>query len=184
MKLSRNFVLPYLEYDYVSNAVRVAIGAVNLPLYDAESTNAMIYGGLGFSYAAQLVRAFDEGGLTIDPYGAINDSWAPPSWKRNCSADHRSPFPEIPALQAAHAAFQRALANGTRPARRLMADYTEEQVFFIAACFTLCQLEESALGFYGGHCNRAVKNFAPFAEAFACRNGSKMNPDDSCPYFN
>ncbi|KAH9380587.1 hypothetical protein HPB48_020367 [Haemaphysalis longicornis] len=183
MKLARNFVLPYFEYDYVSNAVRVAIGAVDIPLYAAGSTAAVLYGGLGFSYATQLVKAFDEGGLTVDPHGAINDSWSPPSWKRKCSTDHRSPFPEIPALQVAHAAFRRALANDSRAPKRLMEDYTEEQVFFIMTCFTLCQLERSAERFYGGDCNRAVRNFAPFAEAFACPDGSKMNPNSRCPYF-
>ncbi|KAH9380275.1 hypothetical protein HPB48_018181 [Haemaphysalis longicornis] len=116
MKLARNFVLPYFEYDYVSNAVRVAIGAVEIPLYAEGSTHATFYGGLGFSYAAQLVRAFDEGGLTIDPHGAINDSWAPPSWKRNCSNDRRSPFPEIPAIQVAHARFyMRSLTSPNQP---------------------------------------------------------------------
>ncbi|KAH9380274.1 hypothetical protein HPB48_018182 [Haemaphysalis longicornis] len=183
MKLARNFVLPYFEYDYVSNAVRVAIGAVDIPLYAEGSTQAMVYGGLGFSYAAQLVKAFDEGGLTIDPHGAINVSWAPPSWKRNCSNDRRSPFPEIPAIQVAHAAFLQALANESQPAKRLMEDYTEEQVFFIVACFTLCQVERTAEGSYGGDCNRAVKNFAPFAEAFACRDGSSMKPTNRCLYF-
>ncbi|XP_077531035.1 neprilysin-2-like [Haemaphysalis longicornis] len=183
MKLARNFVLPYFEYDYVSNAVRVAIGAVDIPLYAEGSTHATFYGGLGFSYAAQLVRAFDEGGLTIDPHGAINVSWALPSWKRNCSNDRRSPFPEIPAIQVAHAAFLQALANGSQPAKCLMEDYTEEQVFFIVACFTLCQVERNAEGSYGGDCNRAVKNFAPFAEAFACRDGSSMKPTNRCLYF-
>ncbi|KAH9369369.1 hypothetical protein HPB48_022460 [Haemaphysalis longicornis] len=77
----------------------------------------MTYGGLGFSYASQLVRAFDDGGMAVDANGSITaDSWASPSWKRGSLAkldclkpDFNTPFREIPAIEIAHSAFRRAI---------------------------------------------------------------------------
>ncbi|XP_077531062.1 neprilysin-2-like [Haemaphysalis longicornis] len=188
MAMARNFVLPYFDYDYISNHVRLALGTVAAPLYRAGSTYAMLYGGIGFSYAAQLVRAFDEGGLTISPDGRINASWVPAAWhtghaKKSKCTSPLSPFPEIPALQISHAAFQRAVANLSEPPKPLMLDYSEEQVFFIAACFTLCDVEKNRYGTYSGRCNKMVQNVPAFAAAFSCLDGSKMKPARPCPYF-
>ncbi|XP_077531267.1 endothelin-converting enzyme 1-like [Haemaphysalis longicornis] len=161
------------------------------PLYDAYGTASMAYGGLGFSYAAQLVRAFKDGGWAVDTDGNIAaDSWAPPSWKQGSQTklqclkpDFDSPFPEIPAIEIAHAAFRHALGNDSALSRRVTLDYTEEQVFFITACFTLCSIPSLAGRFFGGDCNKAARNYAPIAEAFHCRDGASMKPKTPCSYF-
>ncbi|KAH6926329.1 hypothetical protein HPB50_017113 [Hyalomma asiaticum] len=58
-----NYALPYFDYDYIENAVGVAMGAVNFPLFYRRGTKAMFYGGFGFSAAFQLVKALDKEGI-------------------------------------------------------------------------------------------------------------------------
>ncbi|KAH6927798.1 hypothetical protein HPB50_008632 [Hyalomma asiaticum] len=99
------------------------------------------------------------------------------------------PFPEIPALEASYAAFQRQLelkgddVEQDNRQRRIMSTFTEQQVFFITACFTLCRLPKTIKS-YGGDCNKAAMHFKPYAAAFKCKLGSRMNPLVKCPYFN
>ncbi|KAH7941316.1 hypothetical protein HPB49_012173 [Dermacentor silvarum] len=61
-------------------------------------------------------------------------------------------------------------------------DLTEEKVFFITACLPSCAVTP-ADNLYGGDCNKAVMNFAPFAEAFGCPVGSNMNPATKCTFY-
>ncbi|KAL1419533.1 hypothetical protein MTO96_025277 [Rhipicephalus appendiculatus] len=63
-----------------------------------------------------------------------------------------------------------------------IADLTEEKVFFITACLSTCA-KTPAENFYGGDCNKAMMNFAPFAKAFNCPKGSKMKPATQCSFY-
>ncbi|KAK8759722.1 hypothetical protein V5799_002650 [Amblyomma americanum] len=152
-----NYVLPYFDYDYLQNRVLISVAALHGVLKAVQATPAVLYGGLGFSFARQLLRALDSGGLKIDPEGnVLPDTWASP--QAACVAPaYDSPFPEIPALEATHAAFQHQRRrkpkdpndDDTNDAaqdllhRRIMSEYTEQQVFFITACFTLCRLPKT-----------------------------------------
>ncbi|KAL1484945.1 hypothetical protein MTO96_032271 [Rhipicephalus appendiculatus] len=60
LSYSVNYALPYLSYDAASSSVKVAVGAVTEPLYYADGTRAMSYGGLGFSMALQLVAGLGQ----------------------------------------------------------------------------------------------------------------------------
>ncbi|KAH6926331.1 hypothetical protein HPB50_017115 [Hyalomma asiaticum] len=64
-----NYALPYFDYDYIENAVGVAMGAVNFPLFYRRGTKAMFYGGFGFSAAFQLAKALDKEGIQWDSRG-------------------------------------------------------------------------------------------------------------------
>ncbi|KAH7931871.1 hypothetical protein HPB52_025186 [Rhipicephalus sanguineus] len=64
----------------------------------------------------------------------------------------------------------------------LSEELTEEKVFFITACLSTCATTP-ADNLYGGDCNKAVMNFAPFAKAFGCPVGSKMNPANKCSFY-
>ncbi|XP_065282411.1 endothelin-converting enzyme 1-like isoform X3 [Dermacentor albipictus] len=197
LSLPRNYVLPYFDYDYLQNRVLVSVAALHGALRMVQATPAVLYGGLGFSYARQLLRALYSGGLKIDAVGNIvPDTWASPRWmqvKREraaCMAPaYDGPFPEIPALEVSHAAFQHQLelksgdAEQDNRHRRIMSTFTEQQVFFITACFTLCRLPRTIKSF-GGDCNKAAMHFEPYAAAFKCKPGSKLNPLVKCPYFN
>ncbi|XP_037502791.1 neprilysin-1-like [Rhipicephalus sanguineus] len=82
-------------------------------------------------------------------------------------------------MEVAYEAFKRRLdENGTQ----LSEELTEEKVFFITACLSTCATTP-ADNLFGGDCNKAVMNFAPFAEAFSCPVGSKMNPETKCSFY-
>ncbi|XP_077541092.1 endothelin-converting enzyme 1-like [Haemaphysalis longicornis] len=176
--LPHNYVLPHMKYDYLQNWVVISVAALQGPLKAADSTPAMLYGGIGFLYARQMLRALDCGGLRIDAQGNVV-----PQSTECLQPVHEGPFPEIPALEVAYEAFQRKLHKGGDVPRRIMKKYDEQQVFFITACFTLCRLPNT-LKSHGGDCNKAAMNFEPFAKAFKCKPDSAMNPSKKCPYFN
>ncbi|KAH7937809.1 hypothetical protein HPB49_016216 [Dermacentor silvarum] len=81
LSLPPNYVLPYFDYDYLQNRVLISVAALHGALRRVQATPAVVYGGLGFSYARQLLRALDSGGLKIDADGNIvPDTWASPRW--------------------------------------------------------------------------------------------------------
>ncbi|XP_050041046.2 endothelin-converting enzyme 1-like [Dermacentor andersoni] len=186
-----NYALPYNHYDGPLGKVKLAVGAVSKPLYYAGGTKAMFYGGLGFLMALSLVQAVDSGGLRWHPDGTFGDSFLSRDSttafadKDACldsakdagpSDAARSVFPEIPALEVAHAAYRTAVAESSRP-QNLVGGLRGDQVFFMTLCFMTCSREPVV------DCNKAVSNFAPFARAFACPSGSPMNPERKCSFF-
>ncbi|KAH6941224.1 hypothetical protein HPB50_015114 [Hyalomma asiaticum] len=189
-------------YDAVSNAVSVGVQAVAPPFYVDDGTSAINYGGLGFLYAAQLARTINT--LT----SLLNGNTTPSAWVPSANATNPSGttghvlwnlarcassdtsgrqntsslYPLLPALEIAHDAYKR-FRNATHdlPLRGLEA-YTAEQVFFLTACHVTCQERHWAWR-VSPECSDAVKNFAPFAEAFDCPAGAPMNPRERCRFF-
>ncbi|KAL3186494.1 hypothetical protein MRX96_027532 [Rhipicephalus microplus] len=91
-------------------------------------------------------------------------------------------YPLLPALEIAYDAYKRFRnAEQDLPLRGL-EDYSAEQVFFLTACHATCW-ENSSKHRVSPECSDAVRNFAPFAEAFKCPAGSPMNPRERCRLF-
>lgn len=193
---------PYLAtYDLVSNTISVGVQTVAQPFYAADGTSAINYGGLGFLYAAQMARTINTLTLLLDGKStpsawvpaANNASGAPGQalWKlarcassSNTSGPQRtsSLYPLLPALGIAYDAYKRFRnAEQDLPLRGL-EDYSAEQVFFLTACHATCW-ENSSKHRVSPECSDAVRNFAPFAEAFNCPAGSPMNPRERCRLF-
>ncbi|XP_054922330.1 membrane metallo-endopeptidase-like 1 [Dermacentor andersoni] len=184
--LIESTALPYAQYEHLLNEVRLAVGALAPPLYYRDGTKAMLYGGLGFFYAKSLISTFDSAGTKVDDQGRIVSSWLSDQSQQeferrvhDCLEKNSTVFPEVPAMEVAHAAF---LRDSRSSPTRLSPNLTEHQVFFVTTCAASCALSASD-NLYGGDCNKAVMNFAPFAEAFNCPVGSKMNPISKCTFF-
>ncbi|XP_075554777.1 endothelin-converting enzyme 2-like [Dermacentor variabilis] len=178
--------LPYVDYEQVLNRLSLSLGALAPPLYCKDGTNAMLYGGLLYFYARTLIAAIDTVGIKFTPQGEFVSSWLSDSIQDtfeertlHCLPGNISIFPEVPAMEVAYAAFKRHHQESNS---RLCEELTEEKVFFITACLAACATTP-AHNIYGGDCNKAVMNFAPFAKAFDCPVGSKMNPASKCTFY-
>ncbi|KAH7984639.1 hypothetical protein HPB52_023382 [Rhipicephalus sanguineus] len=185
MHMPANLALPLVDYDYLLNSIRVSTQTLSPPAYYEQGTHAMFYGGLGFLYASQLVRALDPEGLRIDAQGDIvGELWLSPLWRHAvmdvaaCLTGSGSYFPEIPALEISYKALETALSR--EGGRRLRIGFSERQLFFITLCFLTCARPGTQPP---ADCNKAVMNFPPFANEFGCRNSSRMRPARQCPFF-
>ncbi|XP_077523660.1 endothelin-converting enzyme 1-like [Amblyomma americanum] len=187
LRIGDSIELPYSQYVHVLNQLSLSLGAMAPPFYYKDGTKAMLHGGLGYIYAKELVGAVDSEGVKVDPLGNIVSSWLSDAVKPTFQdrvlgclpGGNASLFPEVPAIEVAFAALKRSLKDNDV---RLSEELTEEKVFFITVCLLSCS-KKAADNLYGGDCNKAVANFAPFAEAFQCRLGSNMNPRTKCTFF-
>ncbi|XP_077486630.1 neprilysin-1-like [Amblyomma americanum] len=192
LQMPENYGLPYFQYDYVDNAVGVAIGAVARPLFYSQGTPAMFFGGFGFSVAVELVKALDQEGLQWHPDGRLVDSFLSERSQAAFKAKNRClnkieldsgkrMFPEIPALQIAYSAFLDA-ASEAGNTTQISAELTEEKVFFMTVCYMTCARRD-VKNLFAADCNKIVRNSAAFAKAFRCPEGSRMNPAYKCAFF-
>ncbi|XP_050038023.2 endothelin-converting enzyme 1-like [Dermacentor andersoni] len=185
-RISDSMAPPYVEYVHGLNKLSLSIGALAPPLYYPHGTKAMLYGGLGYFYAKGLVEAIDDDGIRVDPAGKIGSSWLGEAAEAafmqrtfGCLPGNARVFPQIPAIELAFAAFKRHPAENNM---QISEELTEEKVFFISVCLLSCR-STSPDGPFGSDCNKAVMNFAPFAEAFSCPPGSRMNLPKTCTFF-
>nr|XP_054928970.1 endothelin-converting enzyme 2-like [Dermacentor andersoni] len=190
IKMPWNSLPGYVVYDYVSNTLELATAAIAAPLYYSNGAKAMLYGGLLFLMATHLVRSFDREGLRWTPNGTevggilSNASLFEYHDRERCldgDIEH-SLFPEVPAVDIAYTAMKQShVRDGSEPLG-LRVDLSEDKVFFMTLCYTSCEIagKESSRNF---DCNKVARNSRPFAKAFHCPAGSKMNPDKKCGFF-
>ncbi|XP_065296909.1 phosphate-regulating neutral endopeptidase PHEX-like isoform X2 [Dermacentor albipictus] len=202
-----NYALPYVLYDPSSGDVKVAVGAIAPPLYYPGGTDAMFYGGLGFSMALNLVASVDRHGLLWTPNGTFGHFFLSSSSAKafeerdSCLAAldghaasggdnthsitgaSASIFPEIPALEVAYAAYRRAVSDrGDEALQGIVGGFSGDQVFFMTLCYMTCTRPD-AVGPHTVDCNKAVRSSEAFARAFHCSPESQMNPKMKCKFF-
>ncbi|XP_077483615.1 neprilysin-11-like [Amblyomma americanum] len=173
-------------YNPALRAIQVSTAALDTPFYYRSGTAAMLFGGLGFLFARGMFQG-------LDVVTQITDSTAghsPLAKTRLADAascpdpnvDKGALFPYLPALEVAHAAYLE-VSNGKDERLRGMEQYSEEQVFFLTMCHTLCE-EDGRGSTWSPACNAVARNFAPFARAFKCGGGSAMHPAKKCSFLN
>ncbi|XP_070392638.1 neprilysin-like [Dermacentor albipictus] len=176
----------YLLFSYMMGSVDVAIGAPSRPLFYPQGTRAMLYGGLGFSMALEMVKTMDSEGLKWHPsHGlaySINSRSTMSAYqaKDGCLKEHGFPsvFPEIPAMKITYAAY--AKFSETNPP--IDHALPEDKVFFLTLCCMTCS-QRGSRNPSSADCNKAVRGSPAFAEAFSCSKRSAMNPEKACSFF-
>ncbi|XP_075548853.1 neprilysin-1-like isoform X2 [Dermacentor variabilis] len=158
--------------------------ALSFPLFEADMTDALNYGGIG----AIVSRAL--GGLLIDAYAADPESATPVNVLLDClrgdpfadpgSDDAGIAFgPEAFGLGALVEAY-RSVAASDRSLAGLEA-YSAMQLLFIALCYNKCEgvskTNDESL------CNVPLRHLPAFAEAFRCNTHTQMNSLHRCHFM-
>ncbi|KAH9368328.1 hypothetical protein HPB48_004520 [Haemaphysalis longicornis] len=188
---------PY-TYNYLLNAVDVALVGLEPPLYYLNATLAINYAAAGYRIAREMCRSFDHQGQSIDHRGAHGRWWqlvqtTEYSQRLNCDlkltlGGNYTPdiIPAIPALEVSFAAYKFAVATdvsfkGAQDVRlRNLEAYSDDQIFFMTFCYTFCTKGEES---NDDECNVLVKHSSAFAKAFQCPPDSPMNVPEKCTFF-
>ncbi|KAH6928509.1 hypothetical protein HPB50_016846 [Hyalomma asiaticum] len=161
--LSGNNFLDYAGYDYVTNTVRLAMGAVAAPAYYVNGTKGMLYGGLLFLLATQVVRAIDDEGIKWLADGTVADATTVSTPMLQAFRDRAkcrdregngSVFPEVPALEVAYAALSASHLVDKSVPLALTEQLPEEKVFFMTLCYMSCSKSDGRPAFVAD-CNKA-----------------------------
>ncbi|XP_050037901.2 endothelin-converting enzyme 2-like [Dermacentor andersoni] len=182
----------YISYDYVSNVVKLAIAAAAPPAYYRNGTHAMLYGGLLFLVAKQLVKAIDDEGIKWAPNAVVeqmtflsNSTLEVFRTKTECRRgdENEAVLPDVPALEITYAALGESHLRGEESVPlALDAHLPEDKVFFMTLCYLSCA-KPGDWNPIPADCNKVVRNSPAFAKAYKCREGSKMNPVKKCAFF-
>lgn len=177
-------------YDYLTNTVSVAVSSLASPLYYANGTVAMFYGGVGFYVAGEVMRSLDMTGLKVDANGRVNPSsfWISESSRdamlRKLVCAGAEPngtlLPYLPALEIARHAFLDDMLT-THERFQLSNELNEPKVFFMTLCRLACA--GSAPEATAVDRNALLRNSRDFSTVFRCPLDSPMNPATKCGFF-
>ncbi|KAK8779954.1 hypothetical protein V5799_018705 [Amblyomma americanum] len=181
----------YAGYEDFTNSVELAMGAATAPAFYSNGTRAMLYGGLFFLMAMQIVKAVDNIGIRLAYNGtSFEETMLSPaamqefSTRAECQhgANNESVFPEVPAVEVAYAALKDSHLGGEDEPLSLGEHLPEDRVFFMTLCYLTCARPgyESLIA---ADCNKIVRNSETFARVYSCPKGSKMNPETKCSFF-
>ncbi|KAH9383150.1 hypothetical protein HPB48_023974 [Haemaphysalis longicornis] len=173
------YQLPYVQrrtmpgtlmyYDVVSHKVFVRPAALAAPYYYRQGTKAMLYGGVGFLYAKELVRALSY--LPKELSDGSNLSFAFQAFSRMC--DGCALDIDMAAMEAAYVALQRDNDHYVLPG---MESLKPDHIFFMTLCFGTCRIQ--GRNRYSPDCVRATRNSRLFDHVFRCHLRKTL-----CSYF-
>ncbi|CAN7938305.1 unnamed protein product [Ixodes hexagonus] len=167
--------------DMKTRSVRIAPYSGSLPVYDLEVVEAVKYGAFGVLLS---VAAFD---VLLDSVPSNTPLLQQVEDSLRCFAgpggtyDMRQDF-GVP-LQVVWETFE-ALPPEQRT--RWLDDipsYSEEQIFFMMACYLTCGGGTGDGQSLEAICNRGVRETPRFSTAFSCPYGGAMNPQNRCTFF-
>ncbi|KAK8777791.1 hypothetical protein V5799_020866 [Amblyomma americanum] len=170
------------QYNAGLGVISMSVGLLAPPFYYSTGTSAMLYGGLGFMYAEELVYALNSMlCLLKDGKGFLNEadsrlalqSTPCPLWCPYANGSARL-FPVLEAVDIAYSAYARFWNEASDLPIKGLKTYSADQLFFITACHTGCYVDR--VGVPSNYpCTVALEKFAPFLRAFACPHGSDVD---------
>ncbi|KAH6942863.1 hypothetical protein HPB50_011375 [Hyalomma asiaticum] len=175
------------EYKFIQNILSASVASLRPPLYYPDGTSGMIYGGVGFLFAKELIDALSL--MILRPVQNESTLRTATSWRLweafSCPEPHDRGqiLPTLPALDIAYSAYRRYHDPTKDLPLRGLDSYTPEQIFFLTFCHATCTIEAHTGVQHSPECSMAVRNFEPFARAFSCLPDSGMNPTNKCRYF-
>ncbi|XP_050042870.2 membrane metallo-endopeptidase-like 1 [Dermacentor andersoni] len=175
-------------YDVARSIISISPAALAPPFYYSAGTSAMLYGGIGYIFAAQTLSALNtmfylmKGDEILLPTDVTSRRalWSTFS----CSSNNNTYllFPDLPAVDVAYSAYLQYRDQSSDLPLQGFKGYSAEQLFFINYCHAGCYIDNK-----GAHvnplCTAVLGKYAPFAMAFSCPLGSPMNSGDRCSYF-
>ncbi|KAH6929351.1 hypothetical protein HPB50_026833 [Hyalomma asiaticum] len=184
-RISSGYVRPF--YIYALNSVRFPMTLFQPPLYYNSSGMSVLNAGAGSALAREVARAFDFKGVALDEEGRGAPWWGPNRsrvYRDRLACDMNASecctpvqlFPSVPGLEIAFNAFR----NPRDQRLPGLEKYTHDQLFFINYCYVQCADSRAT---YGAGCNVPLRNFEPFAKAFKCDRGTRMDPRHKCRFF-
>ncbi|KAH7947746.1 hypothetical protein HPB52_015601 [Rhipicephalus sanguineus] len=184
------------SYSYYYNSIYFAVGALEPPLFDVDSTYSSTYGSLGTLMATSVSRAFDEHGIMYDK-GEVAPWWIADreEYERRVKCDLKAGgsrsgsdnaiasalYWSALGLRTSYEAFRSAVkSDHSVDIYRLkgLEKYSDDQVFFMSYCLMTCAVDSN-----GDACNVPVRQMKRFATVFECSQEAPMNPTGRCPFF-
>ncbi|KAH7959278.1 hypothetical protein HPB49_009907 [Dermacentor silvarum] len=158
------------SHHIVLKTVSLSLALLKAPFYYPDATSAIIYGGVGFIYATELVRVLNSLSLLLDGRNSIVPSpeagfsqsyvFAPYSCSGMAIPDI---FPRYMGLELAYAAYRQFRSDAEDKPLWNAKEYSPEQVFFATVCYVMCDMDTGA-----DACTAYMKHFPEFAKAFSC----------------
>ncbi|KAH7960443.1 hypothetical protein HPB49_019614 [Dermacentor silvarum] len=157
-----------VSHNVVANAVSLSLAVLKAPFYYPEATSAIVYGGLGFIYAAELVRLLNSFSLllnnrdTIVPSETFSQSYV---WlSLAClGMSTQELFPFYMALELAYSTYRKHRSDVEDVRIANAKGFSPDQVFFATACYLMCDMGNGAK-----LCDVFMKSFPEFGTAFSC----------------
>nr|XP_050028793.2 uncharacterized protein LOC126524537 [Dermacentor andersoni] len=157
------------SHHVVLKTVALSLAALRAPFYYPDATSAIVYGGVGFIYATELVNVLNSLSLLLDGRDSIAPSEAGFSQSYlsapySCSGMAiQDIFPHYVALELAYATYRQFRSDAEDMPLWNAKEYSPEQVFFATVCYLMCDVDNGA-----DACSAQMRHFPEFATAFSC----------------
>jgi predicted metalloendopeptidase len=192
-----------------ANELMFPAGILQPPFFHRDHPPAMNFGGIGMVIGHELTHGFDDSGRKYDKNGRLQEWWEPQvseafEERAECIVEHASGHEVIPGvhlngrltlgeniadlggLKQAYLGYKAS----DDPEGQFMTELSDDQLFFVAYAQLWCahvkpEMAEQ-LVMADPHSDpeyRVVgpmQNYAAFAEAFSCNEGTLMNPEERC----
>jgi putative endopeptidase len=196
-------------YSPSMNDINFPAGILRRPFYDARRDDAVNYGGIGAVIGHEMTHGFDDQGSRFDGRGNLSDWWTPADFEEfkkrtSCVADEYSTFPagglkvngrltlgentaDNGGVRVSLLAYEASTAG--KP-HKTLDGLTPEQRFFLGYAQVWCQnatpeserlqvlTNPHSPGRY--RADGVVVNMPEFQEAFQCKTGAPMAPENRC----